>query len=107
PIFRPALPRMGAGMLAALGAGLCALAIPQVLESLVNGPLAGAAESGDARGLWTAVGAVLGLGLLEALFVFARRRFILTPTTHVEAQMRTSLFRHLQDRSEDRRVGQE
>jgi len=97
PFVRPALPRMGAGMLAALGAGLCALAIPQVLESLVNGPLAGAAESGDARGLWTAVGAVLGLGLLEALFVFARRRFILTPTTHVEAQMRTSLFRHLQD----------
>src|SRR5690606_3431983 len=53
--------------------------------------------SGDARGLWLTVAVVLGLGLLEAVFVFARRRFILTPTTHVEANLRTSLFRHLQD----------
>ncbi|WP_156250282.1 ABC transporter ATP-binding protein [Pseudactinotalea terrae] len=97
PFVRPALPRISIGMLCALGAGLCALAIPQVLESLVDGPLAGAATSGDTRGLWLAVGAVLGLGLLEVFFVFLRRRMILTPTTYVEWGMRTTLFKHLQD----------
>lgn len=97
PFVRPALPRIGIGMLCALGAGLCALAIPQVLESLVDGPLAGAATSGDTRGLWFAIGAVLGLGLLEVFFVFMRRRLILTPTTYVEWGMRTTLFKHLQD----------
>jgi ATP-binding cassette subfamily B protein len=97
PFIRPALPRITLGMLAALGAGLCALAIPQVLEALVNGPLAGSAADGDARGLWLAVAAVFALGVLEAAFVFARRRLILTPTTYVEATMRRSLFHHLQD----------
>jgi len=97
PFVRPALRRITGGMLCALGAGLCALAIPQVLESLVNGPLAGGATSGDARGLWVAVGAVLFLGVLEAFLVFARRRLILTPTTYIEREMRTSLFHHLQD----------
>ena len=97
PFVRPALPRISMGMLCALGAGLCALAIPQVLEALVDGPLAGSATSGDTRGLWLAVGAVLGLGLLEVFFVFMRRRLILTPTTHVEWRMRTTLFKHLQD----------
>ncbi len=97
PFVRPALPRITGGMLAALGAGLCALAIPQVLEALVNGPLAGGVTSGDTRGLWLAVLGVLGLGLLEAGLIWARRRLILTPTTYVEAEMRTSLFNHLQD----------
>ena len=46
---------------------------------------------------WTAVLLVLGLGVLEAGMVAARRAFILFPGTRVEASMRMALFRHLQD----------
>lgn len=97
PFLRPAFPRLLAGMLAAIGAGLCALAIPQVLSRVVDGPLTDAVGTGDRTGLWIAVAGVLGLGVLEAAFVYARRRFILSPSTYVEAAMRRKLFRHLQD----------
>src|SRR5690625_1935846 len=97
PFLRPALPRLAAGMLCALGASLCALAIPQVLEWAVNGPLLGSAADGDRAGVWSAVLLVLGLGVLEAGMVAARRAFILFPGTRVEATMRMALFRHLQD----------
>ena len=97
PFLRPALPWLIAGMLSALGASLCALAIPQVLEWAVNGPLLGSAADGDRSGVWTAVLLVLGLGVLEAGLVAARRAFILIPGTRVEASMRMALFRHLQD----------
>src|SRR5690625_65834 len=81
PFLRPALPRLVAGMLCALGASLCALAIPQVLEWAVNGPLLGSAADGDRAGVWSAVLLVLGLGVLEAGMVAARRAFILFPGT--------------------------
>lgn len=97
PFLRPALPRLIAGMFSALGASLCALAIPQVLEYAVNGPLLGAADAGDRSGLWRAVLFVLCLGVLEACLVAARRAFILVPGTRVEASMRLALFEHLQD----------
>ncbi|WNB85894.1 ABC transporter ATP-binding protein [Cellulomonas sp. ATA003] len=96
PFVRPVLPRLVAGMLCALGASLAALAVPQVLEHLVDGTLLDA-QSGDRSGLWAAVGAVLALGVLEAGLIFARRAFILVPGTHVEARLRRTLFAHLQD----------
>ncbi|TDE89715.1 ABC transporter ATP-binding protein [Occultella glacieicola] len=84
-------------MICALGASLCALAIPQVLEYAVNGPLLGSVDAGDTSGVWFAVLLVLGLGILEAGLIAARRAFILIPGTRVEAGLRMSLFRHLQD----------
>lgn len=97
PFLRPAFPRLAAGMVCAIGAGLCALAIPQVLERLVEGPLADALGTEDRSGLWLAVAGVLVLGVLEAAFVYLRRRFILVPSSYVEATMRRRLFEHLQD----------
>ncbi|WP_372454066.1 ABC transporter ATP-binding protein [Occultella gossypii] len=97
PFVKPALPRLIAGMVCALGASLCALAIPQVLEFAVNGPLLGSVDEGDTSGVWFAVLLVLGLGILEAGLIAARRAFILIPGTRVEAGLRMSLFRHLQD----------
>lgn len=97
PFVRPALPRLVGGVLAALGASLAALAIPRVLERVVNGPLAAGAREHDTGALAGAVALVAGLGLLEAAFILARRSFVMLPGTHVEARMRVALYRHLQD----------
>jgi len=93
PFVRPALGRIILGMVAALLAGLVSLAIPLVLQSLVDGPL----TSGDGRAVITAALGVLALGALEAIFIALRRRFVLTPGTHVEAAIRNSLYAKLQD----------
>ena len=84
----PALPFIVAGMVAALIAQLIALAIPQVLQAIVDGPLA----DGDASAIWPLAGLVLGLGVLEAGMIALRRWFVLTPGTHVEARMRNALY---------------
>jgi ATP-binding cassette subfamily B protein len=92
PFVRPVLPRVILGAVSALIASLLALSIPLVLEVLVQGPIA----SGDATQLvWGSV-AILVLGLLEALMVWARRWFILAPSTRVEYDLRTSFYRRLQ-----------
>jgi ATP-binding cassette subfamily B protein len=93
PYARPALPRIGLGMLAALFAALVSLAIPLVLQNLVDGPL----SSGDGGQIWPAALIVLVLGVIEAALIAARRWFVLTPGTHVEAAMRNGLYARLQD----------
>ncbi|NUU18772.1 ABC transporter ATP-binding protein [Cellulomonas humilata] len=91
---RPALPRIALGGLTALGASLLALAVPQVLRVIVNGPLL---TAGSQRGVVLGALVVLGLGVLEAFLVWCRRALLLTPGTGVERDMRTDLFRHLLD----------
>ena len=86
------MPRIYLGMVCALLAGIVALLIPQVLRSLVDGPL----QSGDSTQIWPAFAVVTGLGILEALMVYLRRMFVLTPGTHVEARLRNSLYTRLQ-----------
>jgi ATP-binding cassette subfamily B protein len=93
PFVRPALPRIVLGMVAALLAALVSLAIPLVLQNLVDGPL----STGDGAQLWPAALIVLVLGALEAGLIMARRWFVLTPGTHVEATMRNTLYAKLQD----------
>ena len=91
---RPALPRIVLGGLTALGASLLALAVPQVLRGVVNGPLL---TSGSRTAVVEAAGLVLGLGVLEAFLVWYRRALILTPGTGVELAMRRDLFGRLLD----------
>src|SRR5690625_4296023 len=91
PFLRPALPRLAAGMLCALGASACAQAIPQGLEWAVNGPLLGSAAGGDRAGVWSAVRLVLGRGAREAGMVAARRASSPLPGTRVGATMRMAL----------------
>src|SRR3954447_2351945 len=69
PFVRPALPRIVMGMVVALLAALVALAIPIVLQSLVDGPL----STGDGAQIWPAAIIVLSLGVLEAALIAARR----------------------------------
>src|SRR5688500_12633044 len=97
PFVRPVLPRLLGGLLSALGASLAALMIPQALKWAVNGPLAAGALERDWRGLAVAVGLVLVLGLAEAGLILLRRTLVMFPGTRVEAEMRMTLFRPLQD----------
>lgn len=82
------------GLLSAVGAGIVALTIPQVLQVLVNSVLA---EGAEASAVWTAAGIILALGLLEAFLFFMRRFFVLPPASDAETAMRTRLFDRLQD----------
>ncbi|MBO0921433.1 ABC transporter ATP-binding protein [Cellulomonas sp. zg-ZUI222] len=91
---RPALPRVVAGGSATLVASLIALAVPQVLRWVVNGPLL---TDGSRVAVVQAALLVLLLGVLEAVLVWCRRALIATPGTSVERTMRTDLFRHLLD----------
>jgi ATP-binding cassette subfamily B protein len=93
PFARKASKRILLGMVAALLAGIVALLIPQVLRSLVDGPL----KTGDSSQIWPAVGVVLILGVLEAILIALRRWFVLQPGTHVEASLRNALYAQLQD----------
>lgn len=93
PYAKPAMPRIYLGMVTALVAAVVALLIPQELRALVDGPL----QSGDSAQIWPAVFIVLGLGIIEAVMVYARRAFVLTPGTHVEARLRNTLYRKLQN----------
>jgi ATP-binding cassette, subfamily B, bacterial len=93
PYARSAMPRIYLGMVAALLAGLVALAIPQVLQWLIDGPL----SEGDSAQIWPAVLIVVALGVLEAIMIALRRWLVLRPGTHVEARLRNSLYARLQD----------
>ena len=93
PYAKPALPRIYLGMVAALLAGLVALAIPQVLQWLVDGPL----SRNDPSQIWPAVTMVLILGVVEAILIALRRWFVLRPGTFIEARMRNGLYARLQD----------
>jgi ATP-binding cassette subfamily B protein len=92
PFARRALWRIGLGILAAIGAHMIALSIPQFLQSLVNSLVDGGEDA-----LLPAVGLILLLGILEAALVLLRRWLVLTPGTFVEADMRNTLFAKLQD----------
>lgn len=97
PYVKPAMPRMIGGLLSALGASLAALAIPRVLEYVVDGPLTGSLGSGDLSALVWPVLLMLGLGVAEAGLVLLRRSLVMFPGTRIEANLRMVLFRHLQD----------
>ena len=93
PFVRPALPRIVLGMVAALAAGVVSLVIPLLLQTIVDGPL----STGHPAQLAPSVAVVLVLGVLEAVLIALRRWFVLTPGTHVEASLRTTLYAKLQD----------
>nr|WP_246858528.1 ABC transporter ATP-binding protein [Citricoccus sp. SGAir0253] len=85
--------RWVAGLASAMLAGLVALAIPQVIQQLVNSVLR---PGGDARDVWTAVAVMAVLGVAEGALVYLRRFFILPPAANVEQRARVALFRRLQ-----------
>ncbi|HET6826788.1 MAG TPA: ABC transporter ATP-binding protein, partial [Amnibacterium sp.] len=90
---RPAVPSVLIAMGMALGASLVSLAIPQVLQRLVDGPL----SSGDPSAVPGAVVLVAVLGAIEAGLYALRRTYIIGPATGVETRMRRAFYAKLQD----------
>ena len=93
PFVKPVRRSIVIAMAMALAASLVSLAVPQVLQHIVDGPLA----AKDASRVPGAVALIAGLGVLEALLYFARRLYIVGPATGVEASMRRALYAKLQD----------
>jgi len=92
PFARPVLPRLVLGATSAMLASVLALMFPLVLEVIVGGPIA----SGDPGQIAWGAAAILALGLAEAAMVWARRWFVLAPSTRVEFELRTTFYRRLQ-----------
>lgn len=97
PYVRPALAQLTGGLLSALGASLAALAIPHVLQYVVDGPLTEGLATHDWSGLAWSVVLIALFGLAEAGLVALRRSLVMFPGTRVEHHMRMAMFRHLQD----------
>ena len=93
PFVRPFLGRTIVSLFVYVALVLVALAVPVVLQWIIDGPLA----SGDTAQVWPAAGIVLVLGLAEGLLIMLRRWLVLTPSTHIEAHMRNTLYEKLQD----------
>ncbi|WP_277245271.1 ABC transporter ATP-binding protein [Micrococcus terreus] len=85
--------RWVAGLVSAMLAGLVALAIPQVIQVLVNSVLRPGGSQAD---VWSAVVVIALLGIAEGVLIFLRRVFILPPAAGVENSARVALYRRLQ-----------
>ncbi|ARZ67770.1 ABC transporter [Streptomyces albireticuli] len=82
---------LAAALMAVLGS-LTSLVIPLALKWMVDGPVAGR----DPSGVWLGGLVLLVLGSAEASLFWARRALTARPLARVEADMRASLYRHLQ-----------
>jgi ATP-binding cassette subfamily B protein len=92
PYVRPVRGRVLASMLAILGSMVCGLTIPLVIQRILDGPV----THRDPGPLpWMILG-IAGLGMVEALLFYARRRLMAAPITQIEASMRADLYHHLQ-----------
>ncbi|WP_082600284.1 ABC transporter ATP-binding protein [Agromyces sp. Root81] len=87
------MPAFAGSMAAALLAQLIALTIPQVLQQIVDGPLA----NREADAVIPLAVLVFVLGAVEAILFAIRRWLVVGPGTKVEARMRNALYAKLQD----------
>ena len=88
---RPIRVRWGVGLLAAFGAGALEIAIPQMLQIIVDH----LSQSTTERAIWIAGGLVLLLGIAHASFMYWRRWLIVDPTSTIELSMRMNFFDRL------------
>jgi ATP-binding cassette subfamily B protein len=92
PYVRPVRVRLFTAAFVAVLASCVGLVIPLVLKWMVDGPVA----DRDPAGVWLGALYVLLLGFAEALLFGLRRWLVARPLSHVEAEMRADLYRHLQ-----------
>ncbi|MFJ8185055.1 ABC transporter ATP-binding protein [Streptomyces sp. NPDC096105] len=92
PYVRPVRARLFTAAFIAVLASCIGLVIPLVLKWMVDGPIA----HRDPAGVWLGALYLLLLGLAEALLFGVRRWLVARPLSHVEAEMRAGLYRHLQ-----------
>ncbi|MFF7447060.1 MULTISPECIES: ABC transporter transmembrane domain-containing protein [unclassified Streptomyces] len=92
PYVRPVRARLATAAFVAVVASCTGLVIPLVLKWMVDGPVA----DQDPAGVWLGALYLLLLGCAEALLFGLRRWLVARPLSHVEAEMRADLYRHLQ-----------
>ncbi|MEV6614529.1 ABC transporter ATP-binding protein [Streptomyces sp. NPDC051051] len=92
PYVRPVRARLSTAAAIAVIASCTGLVIPLVLKWMVDGPVA----DRDPAGVWLGALYLLLLGVAEALLFGLRRWLVARPLSHVEAEMRADLYRHLQ-----------
>ncbi|MGH4005519.1 MAG: ABC transporter ATP-binding protein, partial [Pseudonocardiaceae bacterium] len=92
PYVLPVRGRLLGSGAAALGSMLAGLAIPLLIQRLVDGPI----SNGDRQALVLLSVGVLALGVVEAGLVYLRRQLVARPTTGIEKRMRADLYHHLQ-----------
>jgi ATP-binding cassette subfamily B protein len=92
PYARPVRGRLLGSGAAALASMLAGLAVPLLIQRIVDGPIA----NGDRRALVLLSVGVLALGMTEAGLVYLRRQLVARPTTDIEKRMRADLYHHLQ-----------
>jgi ATP-binding cassette subfamily B protein len=93
PYAKSALPRTILGILAGVGSQAAALAVPQLMQSVING-LAG---NTTLQYLLSATGLVLLYGFGDVALTLVRRWLVIIPGTRVESEIRHSLYKKLQD----------
>ncbi|MGX7825511.1 ABC transporter ATP-binding protein [Actinokineospora sp. 24-640] len=91
PYLRPVRGRLIGSGSAVLVSMVCGLAIPLVIQRILDGPVA----QGDTGDLLWMVAVVALLGATEAVLFFTRRKLIAGPSTRVEAELRADLYSHL------------
>ncbi|MFI6036376.1 ABC transporter ATP-binding protein [Streptomyces sp. NPDC051315] len=92
PYVRPVRVRLFTAAFVAVVASCTGLVIPLVLKWMVDGPVA----DRDPAGVWLGALYLLLLGLAESVLFGLRRWLVARPLSHVEAEMRADLYRHLQ-----------
>ncbi|MER5376580.1 ABC transporter ATP-binding protein [Streptomyces sp. NPDC002553] len=92
PYVRPVRVRLFTAAFVAVVASCTGLVIPLVLKWMVDGPVA----DRDPAGVWLGALYLLLLGIGESALFGLRRWLVARPLAHVEAEMRSGLYRHLQ-----------
>ncbi|MEU7282071.1 ABC transporter ATP-binding protein [Streptomyces sp. NPDC045431] len=92
PYLRPHRWLMAGACGAALGSMLAGLAMPLVLQQLVDGPVA----ARDFAALPWFIGGFALLGVVEAVLLGARRLLVVRPATRLETAMRADVAAHIQ-----------
>ncbi|MGW1803714.1 ABC transporter ATP-binding protein [Streptomyces sp. NPDC002078] len=92
PYVRPVRARLFTAAFVAIVASCTGLVIPLVLKWIVDGPVA----DRDPAGVWLGALYLLLLGIAEAVLFGIRRWLVARPLSHVEAEMRASLYGRLQ-----------
>ncbi|MGW1076158.1 ABC transporter ATP-binding protein [Streptomyces sp. NPDC002537] len=91
PYLKPVRRPVAGAVAATLGAQLCGLGIPLVVQRIIDGPF----TTRDYGRLPWLILLVAALGGAEALLFYARRKLVARPTALVEARMRADLLGHL------------
>ncbi|WP_282852395.1 ABC transporter ATP-binding protein [Gulosibacter sediminis] len=81
------------GLVVALLAAVTTLAMPQILAAFVSNVLG---EDASVTTVLVAGSALLGIGILDAVFIWLRRVFTVDPAMGVEYQMRRGFFSKVQ-----------